>query len=104
MGPADPAFRALQPVSESRGQLGYPLFPPRLRQRQAERSRIRYEHAQALRARDGGVEKVLREHDEMRRQEGDDDDRILAALALVDARRISEGQKGDVRVLVVDVS
>lgn len=60
------------------------------------------EDDEGLRAGDGGVEEVPLEHDVMAGHEGQEDDGVFAALALVDAHGVGEGELADLRALVVD--
>ena len=60
------------------------------------------EDDERLRTRDGRVEEVALEHDVMAGHEGQEDDRVFAALALVDAHGVGEGELADLRALVVD--
>jgi len=49
-----------------------------------------------LPAGDGGVEQVALEHHEVRLEQRDDDDGVLAALGLVDADAVGVGEVGEV--------
>src|SRR5580704_9923123 len=69
-----------QGVPDARSQPRAPLVLSIDGERQRHGSGVTHEDDQPLAPRDGGVEKVSRKHDEMARQKGNDDARVLAPL------------------------